>query len=140
MLEGEYKHTVDAKGRFFFPAQLKEEIGERPQICRGTDRNLMVYSRSEWEKFSAHIQELPFREAQKMTRYFISKSGPVSIDPQGRMVIPQEMREYAGIEKNIVIAGAYNKVEIWDADLWEKENGAEDETESILDIMERNRF
>ena len=139
MLQGEFRHTVDAKGRFFFPAPLKDEIGESPVICRGIDRNMMFYTRPEWEAFAAKIRALPFNESKKLTHFFISKSSEVPIDAQGRMVIPQMMREYAGIGKNVVIVGAVDSVEIWDEDTWRNKMD-ELSGDDVIAIMERNNF
>lgn len=139
MLLGEFRHNVDTKGRFFFPAVLKDEIGDKPIICRGIENNLMVYSYTEWENFSAKIKSLPFTEAKKMTQFFIAKAAYCSIDTQGRMVIPQFMREFAHINKNIVITGAGDSVEIWDEAAWD-EKMSRLSGDDIISIMERNAF
>ena len=137
MLQGEFHHTVDAKGRFFFPTQLREEIGNDPVICRGYEKNLMIFSREEWNRFADKIASLPLRDSRAMTLRFITRSGPAAVDAQGRMLVPQQMREFAGISKNIVIAGAQNAIELWDEAAWNAKMELLDE-EDALSVFERN--
>lgn len=139
MLQGEYRHTIDAKGRFFFPAPLKEEIGTNPTICRGLDKNLWVFAETDWKAFTDKIAALPYADSRKMRYFFVAKSQTASVDAQGRLVVPQFMREHAGLQKNIVIVGALDRVEIWDESNWDHETGATS-SEDILEIMEKYEF
>lgn len=131
MLQGEFHHTVDSKGRCFFPAPLKEFIGEEPIICYGYNQNLMVYSREGWQEFVAQIKSKDFEDAYMLSHYFIARSSKVTIDPQGRMVIPQTMREFAGIEKEVVLVGTGDYVEVWSNQAW---------NEQMNQIMKLNVF
>ena len=139
MLQGEYRHTMDAKGRFFFPAPMKEDISERPTVCRGIGSYLWVFSEKDWKTFTDKIGALPYTDSVKMRHFFIAKSQEAQIDAQGRVVIPQYMREYAGLIKNIVIVGSLDRVEIWDEAKWNNETEGI-EVPTIMDIMERYSF
>lgn len=120
MLQGEFHHTVDSKGRCFFPAPLKEFIGEDPIICYGYNQNLMVYSKEGWQEFVAQIKSKDFEDAYMLSHYFISRSSKATIDPQGRMVIPQTMREFAEITKEVVLVGTGDFVEVWSQHAWDE--------------------
>lgn len=139
MLQGEYRHTLDVKGRFFFPAQMKEDIGEKPTICRGIGNYLWVFSEKDWKTFTDKIVALPYTDSVKMRHFFIARSQEAPIDAQGRVVIPQFMREYAALQKNIVVVGSLDRVEIWDEARWNEETDGINANE-IMDIMERYNF
>ena len=139
MLQGEYRHTIDAKGRFFFPAPLKEDIGDNPTICRGLGKSLWVFSEMDWKAFTDKIASLPYADSRKMRYFYVARSQSASVDAQGRVVIPQYMREHAELQKNIVIIGALDRVEIWDEQNWDKETGGVTSDE-IMEIMERYDF
>jgi len=131
VLQGEFHHTVDSKGRCFFPAPLKENIGEEPIICYGYKNNLMVYSKEGWQEFVAMIKAKDFEESYVLSHFFIARSSKVTIGPQGRMVIPQTMREFAGITKDVVLVGTGECVEVWSGSAWE---------ENMKEVMQANIF
>ncbi len=134
MFLGQYTHTVDAKGRTFIPAKYREELGESFVVTRGTAKCLTVYPMSEWETYTAKIAELPQAHAAKIRRFVFSNASDVSPDAQGRIGLVAGLREYAGIEKNVVIVGLGAYIEIWAEDAWAAENEAESGGE-IEDLM-----
>lgn len=139
MLIGECRHSVDAKGRLIFPARFLEEMGERLILCRGLEKNIMVHSPSAWEAFCTKIDALPFTEARKLRQYFIAKAADCQVDSQGRLVVPQFMRDYADLGKDVFVVGMSDIVEIWNAEEWLAKE-SEQKGEDIAAIMERNRF
>lgn len=134
MFLGQYAHTVDTKGRTFVPAKYRDELGETFVVTRGTAKCLTVYPMSEWEKYTAKIAELPQAHAAKIRRFVFSNASDVTLDAQGRIGIVAGLREYAGIEKNVVILGLGSYIEIWAEDVWKAENESESGGE-IEDLM-----
>lgn len=134
MFLGQYAHTVDTKGRTFIPAKYRDELGETVVVTRGTSKCLTVYPMSEWEKYTAKIAELPQAHAAKIRRFVFSNASDVPIDAQGRIGLVAGLREYAGIEKNVMILGLGSYIEIWAEDVWKAENKTEsgDEIEDLM--------
>ena len=134
MFLGQYAHTVDTKGRTFIPAKYRDELGDTVVVTRGTSKCLTVYPMSEWEKYTAKIAELPQAHAAKIRRFVFSNASDVPIDTQGRIGLVAGLREYAGIEKNVVILGLGSYIEIWAEDVWKAENETEsgDEIEDLM--------
>lgn len=119
MFIGEYFHTADPKGRVIFPAKIREELGERFYITKGLDNCLAVYKEEEWAKIQEKILTLPNAKSRNLKRFLFSSAAEVRADKQSRVLIPQNLREYAGLERDIVIIGASSNVEIWDKERWE---------------------
>lgn len=123
MLMGEYKHTVDTKGRVIIPMKLREEVGEKFIVTRGLDGCLFGYPMSSWqsltEKLSANLP-LSQKNARQVVRFFYSAATEVEFDKQGRIMIPQTLREYATIKKNVRIVGVSDRLEIWDDSTWKE--------------------
>ena len=134
MFLGQYSHTVDAKGRTFVPAKYREELGETFIVTRGTAKCLTVYPMSEWENFTAKIKELPQAQAAKIRRFLLANAADVSPDAQGRIALAQNLREYAGIGKNVVFLGLDTHIEIWSEEAWAAEN-ENTSAEEINDLM-----
>ena len=111
----EYNHTVDAKGRMIIPAKFREELGLTFIITRGIDSCILVYAKDEWQKLVDTINEQSMvnRDARKFTRFLIGGAAEVEPDGQGRILIPQYLREYANIAKDTVAVGMGNHAEIW---------------------------
>ena len=122
MLTGQYAHNLDAKGRVNFPARLREELGDRCVVTRGLDNCLFVYSMEEWERLAAKLRELPISKSAPLNRFFFAGAAEVEPDRQGRVVLPAHLREYAGLERDVTIAGVSNRAEIWDTARWEAQN------------------
>ena len=115
MFMGEYNHTIDTKGRLIVPAKFREELGESFVITKGLDGCLCVYTNDEWTSFEGKLRALPFtnQNARKMTRFFMAGATTCEIDKQGRILIPGVLREFAELEKDVVLVGVASRVEIW---------------------------
>lgn len=119
MLIGEYQHNVDPKGRVFMPAHFREELGGRFIATKGLDNCLFVYSIKEWSLLEEKIRSLPLSKARNLQRFFFAGASELEADKQGRVLIPQSLRNYASLTKEAMIIGASNRVEIWDKQKWE---------------------
>jgi len=120
MFTGEYQHTLDGKGRVIIPSRLRDGLGERFVVTRGLDQCLFVYPSSEWVRLEQKLKQLPFtkRDSRAFSRLFFSGAMEVETDRQGRVLIPQNLREYAGIEKDVMFIGVSNRVEVWSEEAW----------------------
>ena len=138
MFLGEYSHSADTKGRVFIPAKFRDGLGEGFVVTRGIDPCLCVYPKAEWEKFSAKIDEFPTVQARKVRRFIYSAATDPTPDSQGRILIPSVLREYAGIEMDVVVIGVGAYLEIWSAEAWEKEKELESsqEIEALMLALE----
>ena len=121
MLIGEYKHSLDAKKRTAIPAKFRREIGKKAVITRGLDQCLFVYPIKEWEKVAEKLSELPTGQAdsRNFVRNMFSGAMDVEIDSLGRVLIPDYLKEYAGLKDKAVIVGVYKRLEIWNEENWE---------------------
>lgn len=126
---------MDAKGRMSFPAKLREIIGERFIITRGIDGCLFVYSIEEFQIKSDKLKALPMAKARKMQRTFTGYASEVEADKQGRILVPQALREVAALEKEVVVVGVSDRCEIWDKKRWESFNEEIDDNE-LMDALE----
>ncbi|MBR0310940.1 MAG: division/cell wall cluster transcriptional repressor MraZ [Oscillospiraceae bacterium] len=136
-MTGQFQHSIDAKGRLFIPAKLREELGETFYVTiAGTDRCLAVYSEEGWEKLTEKFDSLPYSQAKRAIRQLYSNAAKCEPDAQGRILLPQKLRAYAGLEKEVVIAGVSKRAEIWNAEAWAKLEAEELETESLAAVME----
>lgn len=122
MLTGQYSHNVDPKGRVNFPARLREELGVRFIITRGLDNCLFVYSMEEWALLAAKLKELPISKSAPLNRFFFAGAAEAEPDKQGRVLLPAHLREYAGLDRDVTIAGVSNRAEIWDSARWAQNN------------------
>ena len=127
MFIGEYEHSVDAKGRVIMPAKLRDDIGEKFIITKGLDGCLFAYSLEEWSNFESKLKTLPLtnKNARDFVRFFLSGAIDCEIDKQGRFLIPNNLRTYATLEKEINIIGVGNRIEIWNREKWEKYSSEE---------------
>jgi MraZ protein len=132
MLLGEYKHTIDEKGRVAVPAKFRQAFQGGAIVTRGLDHCLFIFGLSEWENLAKKINDLPLAQANSraFSRLMLAGAMDVKVDVQGRVLIPDYLREYAGIKKQVVVAGVYNRVEIWDETAW---NEYKARTESASD-------
>jgi MraZ protein len=121
MFMGEYQHSLDDKGRVIIPAKFREDLGEKFVVTRGLDNCLFVYPLSQWKLLEEKIRELPTSHAdtRAFVRMFFSGAVEAELDKQGRIVIPQHLREHAKIEKDLYVIGVSTKVEIWSKSAWE---------------------
>ena len=127
MFMGEYNHTIDAKGRLIVPAKFRDQLGEAFVITKGNDGCLSMYTNKAWETFLEKITKLPAnKNSREFVRYFVSSAEEVETDKQGRILIPASLREHAGLDKDVVLAGAIDKVEVWDKERWSAANALDD--------------
>ena len=138
MYLGEYNHTIDAKGRLIIPVKFREALGESFVITKGMDGCLFVFDESEWTSFSEKLRALPMinKETRQFTRFFLSGADEVSVDKMGRILIPQNLREFASISKDVLLVGVGNRVEIWSKELWEGTVSYEDMDEIANHMIE----
>lgn len=139
MLKGTYNQTMDAKGRMAFPAKLREMIGEKFVVTKGLDGCLFVYSLEEFEARAEKIKALPMAKARNLQRTFMANAVEVETDKQGRILIPQNLRGIASLEKDIVVAGVSDRCEIWDKQKWDELNNSVDD-EMMMSALEEIDF
>ena len=139
MLIGEYEHNVDVKGRLIMPAKLKEDIGEKFVITKGLDGCLFVYSQAEWKNFEEKLRTFPLtnKDARALMRFFLAGAAECEIDKQGRFLISSNLREFAELDKEVVIIGVLTKIEIWSKEKWLKYSENENmDADEIAEKME----
>ncbi len=121
MLIGEFPCSMDVKGRLNFPAKLREDLGERFVVAKGMgDPCLCIYPLSEWDLKRQKLRILPASQAAELQRYLFSTAAEVEADKQGRIVIPQGLRDHIGSAKEVMVIGSDNRCEIWSRQDWEK--------------------
>ncbi|HYH05053.1 MAG TPA: division/cell wall cluster transcriptional repressor MraZ [Bacillota bacterium] len=141
MFMGEFQHSLDDKGRLIVPAKFREGLGEKFIVTRGLDNCLFVYPLTQWKVLEEKIKELPTSHAdtRAFVRMFFSGAVEAELDKQGRIVIPQHLRDHARIERDAYIIGVSTKVEIWSKAAWEQyssqaQQSYENIAETIIDI------
>jgi len=136
VLIGEYEHSLDVKGRLIMPAKLREDMGEKFIITKGLDGCLFGFSQNEWLSFEEKLKTLPLtnKNARDFVRFFLSGAIECEIDKQGRFLIASNLREYANMEKDVVIIGVGTRLEIWNKEKWK--NYTSDENISADEIAE----
>lgn len=138
MLIGTYYHNLDTKGRVSMPAKLREDLGEKFIVTQGIGKCLFVYSMQEWENFAEKLKQLPVTNdtARKFTLMVFSSAAECEPDKQGRILLPQRLRDYIGVDKEAVIAGVMTRAEIWAKDNWEEycESGGEEYDAKLAEL------
>ena len=124
MLYGRYEHTVDAKGRMFVPAKLREKLGESFIAAAVIDNCICLYSLDEWERLMEKLMEKPMTEARSLQRYIASNAVDVQVDAQGRILLPRHLIGHAGLVKEALVIGAVNHAEIWNPADYESSVGS----------------
>jgi len=121
---GEYTHTIDIKGRIILPAKLRDELGESFIVTKGLDKCLFVYGKDEWAILENKLKQLPLAkpEARAFVRFFFAGAAELECDKQGRVLLPNNLREYAQLDKDVAVIGVSNRVEIWSKEAWDKYN------------------
>ena len=141
MLIGEYEHSLDAKGRLIMPAKLREDIGEKFIVTKGLDGCLFAFSLSEWTNFEQKLRSLPIsnKDARSFTRFFFAGAIECEIDKQGRFLISSNLREFAELEKDIVIVGMDSRIEIWGKQKWQNcdEKISADEIAQKMELLQK---
>ncbi len=137
MFMGEYNHTVDAKGRLIVPSKFREQLGDEFVVTKGLDGCLFVYENTEWKVLEEKLHTLPLTNANatKFSRFFLAGATSCEVDKQGRILLPQILRDFAGIEKEAVLVGVGSRIEIWSRERWLEANSY-DHMEEIAENME----
>ncbi|MFA6422131.1 MAG: division/cell wall cluster transcriptional repressor MraZ [Candidatus Buchananbacteria bacterium] len=119
MFIGQYSHSLDSKGRVAVPAKFRAEL-KSAVVTKGLDNCLFLYPQKEWEKMAETVANMPIDRSdnRKFSRAILAGATEVEFDKQGRIILPEYLRSFAGISKNVVIAGLYNRLEIWDEEKW----------------------
>ena len=136
MLMGEFHHNIDDKGRLILPAKFREELGEEFVITRGLEECFFVYSKDEWTKITSRLNNLPFtnKDARSFMRFFLSGATATVFDKQGRINITSPLISYAGLEKECVVIGVGDRLEIWSLEKWN--NFYDTNKDELSDIAE----
>ena len=120
MLIGEYTHIIDDKKRLAIPSKIRKELGAKAVITRGLDNCLFIYPSKEWQKLVEKLSNLPIgqKDTREFGRLMLAGASEADLDSLGRILIPDYLKHYAQLKKNVVIAGVYNRLEIWDEENW----------------------
>ncbi len=138
MFIGEYRHTIDAKRRLAIPAKFRKKIGEAAVLTKSLDNSLVLYPMKEWEELAGKLAKLPVGQSgtRSFVRTMLAGATDVEIDALGRVLIPDYLKDFAGLKKNVVIAGLFNRLEIWDEDNWhEYKKNSEKHTSEIAEKL-----
>lgn len=137
MFMGEYNHTIDAKGRLIVPAKFREVLGEEFVVTKGLDGCLFVYPNAEWKSFEEKLRTLPLtnKNARQFTRFFLAGAATCEVDKQGRILLPQVLRDFAELEKEVVLVGVASRIEIWSKHKWD---GCMSEYDTDMDEVAEN--
>lgn len=138
MLLGEFTHSMDSKGRVAIPAKFRANLGDGAIITRGLDKCLFVFGMEEWRKLADQLMDLPLsqKNSRAFARLMLAGAVDVKLDSQGRVLIPEYLREYADLDDKVVVSGLYNRMEIWDTEKWEEyKQQTEEDSEEIAERL-----
>lgn len=138
-MTGEYQHSLDAKGRLFIPARLREELGAGFYVTLSMDKCLYAYSAENWQIFSDKVNAMPYSK-QRAMRPLFAFACKCDLDAQGRVLLPQNLRERVGLTRNVTVLGANNHAEFWDSDEWAAIRDVEASPENIAAVMQELDF
>ena len=139
MFIGEYQHTLDVKGRMFVPAKFREELGEKFIVTIGLDKCLFVFPAETFQIYKEKLDTISLanRDAREFTRFFFAGAGEFELDKQGTIMLPQKLRLYAGLDKDVTVVGVSGRVEIWDKERWDASHSIENfDPEEFSEKME----
>ena len=128
MFMGEYSHNIDAKGRMIVPSKFREQLGDEFVVTKGLDGCLFVYPNEEWQNIEEKFRNVPLtsKDARKFSRFFFAGATTCEVDKQGRILLPAVLREFAGLEKEVVSVGVLKRIEIWDKNRCQDTNTYDD--------------
>jgi len=134
MFIGEYTHNLDEKGRLAVPVKFRAALNKGAVVTRGLDNCLFVYTKTEWAKLAEKLSNLPISQSNSraFARLMLAGAMELDIDKQGRAVLPEYLRAFAGLKKNIIVAGLYNRAEIWDEEKWNIYKGQTENNSSAI--------
>lgn len=138
MFIGEYNHVIDPKKRLALPSKFRRELGKTVVVTRGLDQCLFVYPMNAWKELAEKLGTMPIGESstRSFVRLMLAGATDTNCDAQGRVIIPDYLKEYAGLGKNVIVAGLYNRLEIWDENKWSAyKTKAEKDTDQIAENL-----
>jgi MraZ protein len=138
MLIGEYRHTIDEKKRLAIPSKVRKELGAKAVITRGLDNCLFVFPSKDWQKLVNKLSNLPIgqKDTRGFSRLMLAGASEVDLDSLGRILVPDYLKKYAQLKRNVIIAGVYNRLEIWDEAKWNTfKNQSEREVDNIAERL-----
>jgi MraZ protein len=138
MFIGEYQHNIDEKGRLAVPVKFRNELAKGAVVTRGIDNCLFLYPQKDWEQLAEKLSKLPISKAntRAFARLMLAGAMDCEVDKQGRIILPDYLRKYASVKKKVVIAGLYNRLEIWDEEVWNKYKvGKEKDSSDIAEAL-----
>jgi len=138
MFIGEYSHVVDPKKRLALPSKFRKELGRKVVVTRGLDHCLFIYPLKAWNEIAEKLGTLPVGESgtRSFIRVMLAGATDVDVDGQGRVLLPEYLKEYAQLKKNVTVAGLFNRLEVWDENKWkEYKNKAEKNTDEIAEQL-----
>lgn len=138
-MTGVYRHTLDAKGRLFIPAKLREELGDTFYVTLSMERCLSAYSLESWGRLEEQVKGMT-RKQQVMARPLFSHAAKCELDSQGRILLPQALRDFAGIQKNVAVVGVGDRTEFWDEASWNEIDAVETTPENLAALFEELDF
>lgn len=137
MFLGEYQHSLDAKGRVILPAKYRDQLSDGAYVTKGRGQCLFVYTDQEFQDVAERVREASRRGDRELqaARTFFAGASPAMPDKQGRVAIPQHLREYAGLDKDVVVAGVFSRIEIWDSQRWRERDREGDQNLTTSDEL-----
>ncbi|MDD4371547.1 MAG: division/cell wall cluster transcriptional repressor MraZ [Anaerostipes sp.] len=137
MFMGEYNHTIDSKGRLIIPSKFREALGSEFVITKGLDGCLFVFPEKEWLAFEEKLRSLPLidKNARRFSRFFLAGASTCELDKQGRILVPGTLREFAQMDKEVVLTGMLDRIEVWSKEKW-NENSSYDDMDDIAASMQ----
>ena len=138
MFIGEYHHNIDQKGRVAIPTKFRNDLAKGAVVTKGLDDCLTLYTKDEWEKLAKRLADLPISKSntRAFARLMLAGAMDVELDSQGRMILPEYLRTFAEIKKQVVIAGLFNRLEIWDETKWNNyKKGTEKDSSDIAEAL-----
>lgn len=133
-MEGIYEHTLDAKGRLFIPAKIRDELGDMFYVTLSSEPCLTAYSLEKWQKMKEKVNALSTLE-QKRARPLFAHAAKCELDGQGRILLPQNLRDFAGLTKDVTVVGCGETTEFWDSDRWLPKDAEEVTPENIMNMF-----
>ena len=143
MFMGTYNNSIDTKNRMIVPSKHRDQLGGRCVLTKGMDKCLYIYSMAEWEKQMDKIEALPESDpkVRAFIRHFCANAVDCEFEKQGRIVIPAELKEYAGIDKELVTMGAMRKIEVWSKEVWDSpDNENKMDSEEFAESLAQYKF
>lgn len=135
MLVGKYDQNIDAKGRVNIPSKFRSSLGDTFIVAVGDQKCVNIYPLNEWDAFMERINTVPIEDRAMVMRYIQQTSAECDLDSQGRVVIPPQIREYAGLTREIVVIGEHKKVEVWSLENWQGYADEQFDMDKLSDIM-----